>query len=488
MVAFVLMILPSIRTRASLRCINNSTSEDRSKKSIDRSSQSKEGSRGVLCFLPLKAHSTSKSLSEQQLPAPSGPVATMFDSANVGPSAFIKLYFMSKLKFTFIFFLFFFSACTSEDEPEKDDQSIALTAPVNDLLFTQLYHVANSLSSPIIIERLVSLIDAAPENSSLHLCIFGFTHKGVISALKRASDRGVNLHLMVDMSREETQEENPPTIAELKSFLKANSEIVVVTNDAGGSSINHNKFVIFSELKTTNGKAENIIFQTSHNFTEADTKKIQEATTLSNKGLYEAYLSYWNDMKAKAASGMKNFEYREFEDPNAGIKAFFFPKRKAGKNYGGDTIIETLDQITEPSTALIRVGMSDWSAARMNVVDKLESLIDQGATVEVIAKSTAAPEIQTALENLRSKGAYIKIYNLTLSNQAKVNNHAKVMLIKGMVKGEQSTLVLTGTHNYTGNAVYYNNEVILLFKNNAQFFNAFMNYYNEMKNLPGIVR
>ncbi|MBC3538880.1 phospholipase D-like domain-containing protein [Rufibacter sediminis] len=395
---------------------------------------------------------------------------------------------MNKIKYTFLFLLFALAACKAEDEPIKNEGVIPLATPVNDLIFTNLNQVGNSLSSPVIMDRLTSMIDAAPEKSSLHLSIFGFTHKGIISALKRASERGVNLHLMVDMSREETQEENPPTIAELRSFLKPNSEVVVVTSDAGGSSINHNKFVIFSEVKTPDSKAENIIFQTSHNFTEADTKKIQEATVLSNKGLYEAYLSYWNDMKVRAVSGMKNFEYREFEDLNAGIKAYFFPKRKAGKNYGTDTIIDILSQITEPSTALIRVGMSDWSAARMNVVAKLETLLDQGATVEVIAKSSAAPEIQTALENLKRKGAYIKIYNISLSNQAKINNHAKFMLIKGKVNGAQSTLVVTGTHNYTGNTVYYNNEVILLFKNNASFFESFMSYYNEMKKLPGIQR
>ncbi|WP_181308660.1 phospholipase D-like domain-containing protein [Rufibacter sp. XAAS-G3-1] len=395
---------------------------------------------------------------------------------------------MFKTKLAFLLLLFAFSACKTEDDPVKSEGVTPYSASLNDLIFTKLDQVGSGITSPVIMDRLVSMIDAAPEQSSLHLSIFGFTHSGVISALKRASERNVNLHIMVDMSREETQAENPPTVNEIRGFLKPNSEIVIVTSDAGGSSINHNKFVIFSELNTPDGKAENMVFQTSHNFTEADSKKIQEATVLSNKGLYQAYLSYWNDMKAKAASGMKNFEYREFEDPSAGITAYFFPKRKDGKNYGTDTVIDILNQITEPSTALIRVGMSDWSAARMNVVDKLESLIDQGATVEVIAKSTAAPEIQVALNDLKKKGAYIKIYNLTLSNQLKINNHSKFMLIKGKVKGEQATLVLTGTHNYTGNAVYYNNEVILLFKNNKPFFDSFMTYYNEMKKLPGIVK
>ncbi|MFC6997285.1 phospholipase D-like domain-containing protein [Rufibacter roseus] len=395
---------------------------------------------------------------------------------------------MFKTKFLFLLFLLAFSSCKTEETPPKNDTTIPLESSVNDLIFTQLTHIGNSVASPVIMDRLISMIDASPEASSLHLSIFGFTHEGVISALRRASDRGVNLHLMVDMSRAETQAENAPTISELRSFIKPNSEVVVVDNDAGNTSINHNKFVIFSELKTPDGKAEKIVFQTSHNFTEGDSKKIQEATVLSNPGLYDAYLTYWNDMKAKASSGMKNFEYREFEDPAAGLTAYFFPKRRNGRNYGTDPIIDILNQITEPSSALIRVGMSDWTAARINVVQKLKSLHEQGATVEVIAKSTAAPEIISALDDLHQQGAYVKIYNLTLSNQRKINNHAKFMLIKGKLNGEQSTLLITGTHNYTGNAVYYNNEVMLLFKNHATFFDSFMSYYDQMKKLPGMVR
>ncbi|GGK62610.1 phosphatidylserine/phosphatidylglycerophosphate/cardiolipin synthase family protein [Rufibacter glacialis] len=397
---------------------------------------------------------------------------------------------MNKLKLAFIFLLLGLSACKDESEESmaKEDSAIALTAKVPDVVFTRLDQVGSGLSSTAIMDRLVSMVNAAPAKSSVHLCIFGFSHPELISALRKASDRGVNLHLMVDMSREETKIENPPAVNEIRAFLKPNSEMVVVTSDAGNSSINHNKFVLFSKLSTASGEMGKVVFQTSHNFSVADSKKIQDAVILSNQGLYNAYKGYWEDMKAKAASGMKNFEYREFEDPAAGISALFFPKRKSGKNYGADSIIEILNQITDPSSALIRIGMSDWTAARLNVITKLEELLNKGATVEVIAKSKADDEILAGLENLKRKGAYVKIYNLTASNQLKINIHAKFMLIKGVWKGEQTNLVVTGTHNYTGNTVYYNNEVILLLKNNPQFFDAYMAYYNEMKKLPGLVR
>jgi phosphatidylserine/phosphatidylglycerophosphate/cardiolipin synthase-like enzyme len=374
------------------------------------------------------------------------------------------------------------------DSSNRLTQAIPLQTSVPDAFFTDLSKVGNGLASPVIMDRLIAMLDAASQGSTVSLCIFGFDHAGVIDALKRASNRGVTLKLMIDMSREETIAQNPPTISKLRSFINSNSEVIVVKSDAGTSSINHNKFVLFSQLETKSGKVQNIVFQTSHNFTVDDKKKIQDVVILSQKGLYDAYLAYWNDMKAKAGNGMKDFYYKEYDDPATGVTACFFPKRRNGVAYGGDNIIEILDAITEPSTALIRIGMSDWVASRINVVQKLDELLAQGATIEVIAKSKADQEILDGLENLRIKGAYVKIYNLTYSNQVKINIHSKFMLIRGKWKGEQCDLLVTGSYNFTTNALRYNNEALLILKNHNDFFSTYMKVYDDMKKLPGLVK
>ena len=185
---------------------------------------------------------------------------------------------------------------------------------------------------------------------------------------------------------------------------------------------------------------------------------------------------------------MKNYYYREYHQQEAGISAFFFPKRRNASAYGQDTYIELLDNITDPATATIRIGMSDWTAARLNVVNKLGELLDQGARVEVIIKSKADEQIQQGLVALGKRGAFIKIYNLTYDNQAKINIHAKFMLITGAWKGVQSNIIVTGSHNLTGNALRNNNEVALLLKDHDQFFNTYTAAFNEMKKLPGLLR
>ncbi|MGX5689234.1 phospholipase D-like domain-containing protein [Arcticibacter tournemirensis] len=382
----------------------------------------------------------------------------------------------------FLILAFFVSACKkgSNDSPEATDNTIPISATLPDAIFTDLTKVSVGQASPAIMDRLISLIDATPANAAIHLSIFGFDHSGVISALKKASERGVILHIMIDMSVEDTKAQNPPTISTIRGFIKAGSEVVVVTNDVNTSSINHNKFVLFSELNTDKGKVSNVVFQTSHNFTVDDSKKIQDAVTMSHEGLYNAYVTYWNDIKAKASSGMKDFYYKEYTNDADGITAFFFPKRRNGTSYGDDTVIEILNNITEPSTATIRVGMSDWVVSRINVANKLSDLVTAGARVEVVVKDKIDAEVQAVLRDMQSRGAFIKIYNIS-----RTNIHSKFLLIEGKYKGQQSTIVATGSHNYTTNALRNNNETLLMLRNSSLYAN-YVSYYNEMKKLPGI--
>ncbi|TQM49814.1 phosphatidylserine/phosphatidylglycerophosphate/cardiolipin synthase-like enzyme [Arcticibacter tournemirensis] len=386
-----------------------------------------------------------------------------------------------QLNYSLLIFLLLFAGCKKGND--KDDNgsgtaTIALNLP--DAIFTDLTKVSVGQASPVIMDRLIALIDATPANATIHLSIFGFDHSGVINALKKASERGVILHIMIDMSVEDTKAQNPPTISTIRGFIKAGSEVVVVTNDVNTSSINHNKFVLFSELNTDKGKVSNVVFQTSHNFTVDDSKKIQDAVTMSHEGLYNAYVTYWNDIKAKASSGMKDFYYKEYVNDADGITAFFFPKRRNGISYGDDTIIEILNNITEPSTATVRVGMSDWVVSRINVANKLSELVTAGAKVEVVVKNKIDDEVQAVLRDMQSRGAFVKIYDIS-----RTNIHSKFLLIEGKYKGQQCTIVATGSHNYTTNALRNNNETLLMLKNSS-LYAKYISYYNEMKKLPGI--
>ncbi|MGV3502099.1 MAG: phospholipase D-like domain-containing protein [Adhaeribacter sp.] len=366
--------------------------------------------------------------------------------------------------------------------PVSQAKPITLTLPA--ALFTDPVKIGQGQASPVIMDQLVALIDATPERATIHLAIYLFSYQPVVEALKRANKREVQLNLLVDMSREDSQKENPATIAALR-LLQTHTDLVICDSDAGSTAINHNKFVLFSAISTPAGLVENVVLQTSHNFTVSDSKKMQDALVLSHPGLYQAYATYWQDMKAKAAAGMKDFYYREYEDAAQGLTAFFFPKRRAGAYYGEDTIIEILNGLSDPASATIQVGMSDWVVSRRNVLDKLAQLHDQGAKVEIVAKSSVDPEILAGLQSLRQKGALVKIYNMTLSSQPKINIHSKFMLLQGTWRGSPGTLLVTGSHNFTTNALRSNNEAMLMLKDHP-LFAAFQANYTKLKALPGL--
>ncbi len=265
--------------------------------------------------------------------------------------------------------------------------------------------------------------------------------------------------------------------------MKENVEIVWIYNNASGSAINHNKFVLLPEVTTSEGTLEKVIFQTSQNFKESGNRKIQDGVILSDADLYDAYLDYWQDMKLLANEEMAEFEYREYEDPSTGITAYFHPKRSQKSAYGDDTIVEILDDIDDPASAKVKIGMSVWTDSRYKIMDKLEELFSQGAELEVITKSSIGPETYSGLEELANSGATVNIFNMENSGPQKVNIHSKFMMIDGAWNGEETQVLLTGTQNFSQNALRNNNEATILFPNHA-FYTEYETYFNELKKLP----
>ncbi|MER2996537.1 phospholipase D-like domain-containing protein [Pontibacter populi] len=382
--------------------------------------------------------------------------------------------------------LFVFVGCSSDKtEPAPIKPETGKVTPVSATfpaaVFTDVSLVQQNKASLTILNQLIALINATPKDATLHLSIFLFDYPELIQAIKTANDRGVKLHVAMDMGREESLEVNPLTFHELKRVLEAKGNVIVpVYNDASSIAINHNKFVIFSDLETTAGKVQNVVFQTSHNFTLADARKFQDAVMLADAGLYGAFKTYWTDMQAKAASGMKNYNYTEYTDAAKGINGYFMPKRRNGTAYGDDTIIEFLNSIQDPASATIKIGMSDWTNSRLNIVEKLAELQAQGATIEVVVKNKIDDNIMTGLRQLQQKGAYLKVYDIS-----KANIHSKFILIEGNWLGKNAKVLITGSHNFTNNALRNNNEVMVLLKDHALFAN-YTTYFENLKTVPGI--
>ncbi|WMI68152.1 phosphatidylserine/phosphatidylglycerophosphate/cardiolipin synthase family protein [Mangrovimonas sp. YM274] len=372
--------------------------------------------------------------------------------------------------------VFVLTSC-SKDEQEVNhfevETEVNLDITFPEVLFTDVAQIAQRNSSKVILNRLIQLVDAAPQNSTIHISISAFQYTPLINALLRADNKGVAVSIIIDYSLETGQTNNLNAINLLRDGFSSNSKVTLLTNDSGAIAINHNKFALFSKVNTVDGEKENVVFQTSHNFAEASTKKAQDAVIFSNEDLYSSFLNYWDDMKSLAVSGMVNYYYREFISED--INAYFFPKRREGEFYGEDTIIEILDDIQNPENATIKIGMSIWTDSRIAIVAKLSELIDEGATVEVIVKPSVGDNVFNALLELEAKGAFIKAFSNT-------NIHSKYMIIDADWQGTHRKIVVTGSHNYSQNALRYNNETLLLIKDDL-IFSEYDTNFNQLKEL-----
>ena len=378
-------------------------------------------------------------------------------------------------------------ACDGSESPFQPDseEEISPVEPVqleqSEALFADPDAILDGNYSTVILDRLTELIDAVPEGGSIYISIYQFQHSHLVDALKRANSRDVKLFVMLDIS---DRSDNRRTINEL-TVLDGEVEIVRVNNNASASAINHNKFALFSELTTEDRTVEDVLFQTSQNFTESGSKKIQDGTILIETNLYGAYLDYWKDMESLASEQMDDFEYREYEVSDGDIRAYFYPKRKDGDIYGRDTIVEFLDGIDDPSSATVKIGMSAWTDSRRVILEKLSELETEGADLQIVTKSSVGPETYDRLQQLSEDGAFIKIYSMGNSDQPRINIHSKFMMIDGVWNGDESKILVTGTQNFTINALRNNNEVSLLFRDH-KFFSQYEAYFDKLKNLPGV--
>lgn len=409
-----------------------------------------------------------------------------------------------KVKYCFFILLLTFCACSSSTDvkppspPGGDDSSsvssaepLTITLPRAD--FTEVSKIKKHVRSKVITQRLIGLIDATPKEASIYLSPDRLKDNmdRVIDAIKGADIRGVDLHIMLDMSSDGNRKANKSTIKKLK-LIDRDMDVVEIRIVPDGNGVNHNKFNLFSKVVTKTGEARNVVFTTSQNMFPNAEKKNQNAVTLSDGGLYQAYLGYWQDMKKYADNGKENYTYRKYSDPDNGIYAFFYPKTKNRAYFGPDPIINVLDNITDPSSATIQIVNSSWTSCRINILQKVSDLMDRGANVEIIARSSVSKKIYDGLVDLANRGAFIKLYNYDEVHHTvkQIRTHSKVMLIRGEWKGNKTNIVITGSENYSCGSLKksYNNNILLSSYNfnHPDIFKRYEDHFNKIKKLPGV--
>jgi phosphatidylserine/phosphatidylglycerophosphate/cardiolipin synthase-like enzyme len=295
-------------------------------------------------------------------------------------------------------------------------------------------------------ETVRDLLKRAVPGSTVHLTIFTLARSTIAEALIAASNRGVDVNVIIAGHYAEA--------TETQRLLDVLGDSVSIASGGSiGTKYNHNKFLLLSKL--SNGETD-VVWQSSTNFTRVQRHRHNTSVVFrEDTELYDVYRDYWDDL----AAGETDRQYNRTEQTDSAT-VFFSPRSDF------DTHLKVLNEISPTRDATVRFMYSIWTTGRLEVVDRIEELVSQGCSVEVIIEEEAS----TVGEHLRNAGAAVLEYphdtlNRLLTLERSPNVHSKNMLIDANFNEGGETvrrkLVYTGSQNLSKSGLVDNDEVLL---------------------------
>ena len=333
-----------------------------------------------------------------------------------------------------------------------------------EVLFTDPLKVSQGKEDFVLLDRMLAFVNAVPTGEEITVCVFKFEKGRLAQALLVAQQRGVKVRVIINKGAS-SKKINQETKDLLKSELE---DFHYIKNTITQKAIVHNKFILFSRVEGHSRSYYNVVLQTSSNFQDKGTGKLQDLIIIQDQPLYYAYLDFWYEIKVLGNAGeLGKYDYHQFR---SGLyNAYFFPKRKDGNEHGKDNIIKILKDIDDPKSTTLRFAHGKWTQGREQIVDRLDELISQGAQVEIVTNGDLDEEIIEELEELNAK--------LVVLGKG-VNLHTKFFLVDDGV----SQTVYTGSHNLSERSLRDNFEV-LLEVNDFEVYEKYLNFFNQIGSL-----
>ncbi|WP_166355319.1 phospholipase D-like domain-containing protein [Phytoactinopolyspora limicola] len=308
----------------------------------------------------------------------------------------------------------------------------------------------------VIRNYLLEMVKAAKPGSTISMSIFNITNfdRGFADALVQAARRGVKVRVVLEGTAAAKTGAGKAIIAGLGTNKSRSSWAVVCTKGCHGTKINHNKFYLFSSVS---GRS-NVVVQSSANLTVANGRRFwnNAVTFVGNKTLYNAYLTYFNDLSRNRTS---TGYYRTVLAGN--VKTYHFPRR--GTNRSTDTVYQALGNVgctgnttvgTASGKTIIRIAI--WHVSRVAIADRLVSLAKKGCKIN-IAYTHMGSEAFKKLKGQKN----IQLRQLADNGKRDIV-HSKYLLIAGKYAGKKDRKVtFTGSPNWGKAALRSNDETML---------------------------
>ncbi len=315
---------------------------------------------------------------------------------------------------------------------------------------------------------LIGLLDCAEVGSQVRATFYHLSRPRVADAFVRAGARGVDTKLILDWDNRDDAGALNGAVQTLQAALGA--DLIICGNAAAGacigSNINHNKFATFSRL--TDG-SENVVLQSSSNMTQRGRFQHNNTVVVRNDAaLWSAFDGYWEDLAAQVG----NDDYYQRVDGDTDTRIYLSPRAT------GDTAVNVLGNMECAGGGRLRVAMSLFTTARSEVADRLVAMRANGCNISMVLRGDDEAPPAAILQILTAGGVPFVQYPERADTW---NLHSKYWIWEGRYAGSAAArrIVFTGSHNWTGNALRSNDEVILRIEDDA-VYTAFLADHGQL--------
>jgi hypothetical protein len=334
------------------------------------------------------------------------------------------------------------------DDSSGDDGVVVDPPPAFETHFTRPEPDQPDLALEDIV---IELLESTPAGESVRAAYYTFTRTRIADAFVDAHERGVDVQLVLG----NTNNPDGAALTTLRTGLEDRLTICREGQESGGcigDRIQHNKFILFSELEDG---SRDVVLQSSANFTNPQTNQFNNLVVIrDDTALYEAYSNYWTDLLAQVT----NLDYYHSVVGDLQTKAYFYPRAS------GDTIVGILNNVDCAIGADVYLGMAIFTNPRIAIAERLVEMDAQGCNVHVLTRDGG---------NSGDILATLSVGTIDLTLQPIM--HSKYLVIDGAYGANSShqKLVWTGSHNFTGPALRRNDETLLKIRQD-EVFEAFL--------------
>ncbi|TCC90051.1 hypothetical protein EZ428_12235 [Pedobacter frigiditerrae] len=370
-------------------------------------------------------------------------------------------------------------------------------------------------------DAILKFIGQAAKGDMLYACFYEFRYEPVVTAFKKAIDKGVKVKIIIDAKNnpklnEENEMVSFPRDANLKMLQDIGIALDqnIILREANKGSIQHNKFIVFQK----GGEAAPAqVWTGSTNISEGGFHgQTNVGHWIRNKETATAFKKYWTILsvdpgqldngddagdKAKMASLRLdieklygNFEFRDWNDIQQGITCIFSPRstEKVLKSYAA-----MFDSADVMACVTLAFGVND--VFKQALVDNLNTdqlsfmLLEKPDEPKKLkdGKKPKKPFVYiNAKQNVyKAWGAYLNdpLYQWTRevsTRQLKLNTHvayvhSKFMLIDPL---GDDPVVITGSANFSGPSTTSNDENMVIIRGNRRVADIYYTEFNRINN------